>query len=460
MKYPDGPKSPALLELLKWIANPISYMEAAAQRYGDIFTLPFGYDFSPHVFVSNPQAIQQIFTNESKQFSPYSESLNNLAKLLLGEYSTITSSGNRHRRKRKLLMPPFHGERIQGYGAQICNITEQVMSQLPQNKPFCLHDVMRDISLEIIFQVVFGLREGKRSERLKQLITEWLATVSSPVAASQLFLPFLQKDFGAWSPWGYYLRLRKQLSELLYAEIDERRQQSGSSGTDILTLLLQARDEAGEPMTNQELHDELLELLVAGHESTAVAMTWALYWLHHLPSVGNKLLAELDSLSDSCDLMTMLRLPYLSAVCSEVMRIYPSIPINFPHQVKEPVNLMGYQLEPGTKVVTSIYLTHHREDLYPQPNQFKPERFLEREFSPYEYLPFGGGSRRCIGAALAQMEIKLVLATIFSRYQLQLSDNQPLQLQSRIIFFVIPAGGVKMVMRGQRLRQPQPIACV
>src|SRR5579883_38048 len=423
MKHPDGPKSPALLQLLQWIANPIGYMEAARERYGDIFTLQFGFDFSPHVFVSNPQAIQQIFTNESKQFSPFSESFYNFVKPFVEGHSILMASGKRHRRKRQLLMPPFHGERVRAYGAQICNITEQVMSHLPQNKPFCVRHAMLDISLKVIFQVVFGLCEGERSERLKQLLCEWLDAVASPIATSQMLLPFLQKDLGAWSPWGYWLRLKKQFSELLYTEIAERRQQSDFSGTDILTLLLQVRDEAGEAMTDEELHDELLTLLAAGHETTAISMTWALLWVHHLPSVGNKLLEELNTLGGSCDPMAIFRLPYLTAVCSEVARIYPVFSLNFPPQVRESVELMGYHLEPGTKVVAHIYLTHHREDLYPEPKQFKPERFLEREFSPYEYLPFGGGIRRCLGAALAQLQIKLVLATILSRYQLVISDS-------------------------------------
>lgn len=451
MKHPDGPKSPALLQMLQWITNPIGYMEAARERYGDIFTLQLGWDFSPHVFVSNPQAIEHIFTSESKQFSPFSESLNNFVLPFVGEHSILTASSKSHRRKRQLLMPPFHGERVRAYGAQICNITESVMSQLPQNKPFCVHEAMVDISQEVIFQVVFGLHNGERNKQLKQLLIEWLNAMASPIGVSQLLIPFLQKDLGVRSPWGYFLRLKKQLSELLYAEIKERRQQSDSSATDILTLLVKVRDEAGEAMTDEELHDELLTLVIAGHETTAISMTWALLWLHHQPSVGNKLLEELNTLGDSCDPMTIFLLPYLTAVCCEVTRIYPTVFLNLPHVVRESVDLMGYQLEPGTKVVVNIYLTHHREDLYPQPKQFKPERFLEREFSPYEYLPFGGRSRRCLGAALAQLEMKLVLATILSRYQLALSDRQPLQPQSRSNVILIPAGGVKMVVTGQRV---------
>lgn len=457
MRRPDGPKSPPLVQLVQWLADPIRYMETAAQRYGDIFTAQVGFDLSPHVFVSNPQAIGQIFTSESKQFSPFSESLDNFFKAFFGEHSLARVKDDRHRRQRQLLMPPFHGERMRAYGAQICSITERVMSRLAPSKPFKAHDVMLDISLEVIFQVVFGLQSGERSERLKQLLSAWLNALSSPTAAILLLLPFLRKDLGAWSPWGYFQNLKRELSELLYAEIRERRQQYDPSRTDILTLLLSAHDEAGVGMTDDELYDELLTLLVAGHETTATAMTWIMYWVHYQPEVRNKLLEELDTLGDSPDPMTISRLPYLSAVCSESLRIYPVVFLNFLHVVREPVELMGYQLEPGTKVVANIYLTHHRQDLYPEPDRFKPERFLERQFSPYEYLPFGGGSRRCIGAALAQLEMKLVSATILSRYQLALSDSQPVRPQNRLNIVLAPAGGVRIVLLGERRRQEPPL---
>lgn len=458
MRNPDGSKNPPLMQMLQWIADPVSYMETAAQRYGDIFTSQVGWDLSPHVFVSNPQALGKIFSGESKEFSPFSESLNNLLKSFFGEHSLLRGEGQAHRRQRQLLMPPLHGERMRAYGAQISSITERVMSQLERSKPFKAHDVMLDISLEVIFQVVFGLQSGERSSRIKQLLVAWLNAVGSPVAGILLFLPFLQKDLGTWSPWGYFQNLNRELRELLYAEIRERRQQHDPSGTDILTLLLSAKDADGVGMNDEELYDELLTLLSAGHETTATAMTWMMYWVHHHPEVRNKLLEELDSLGDSPEPMTISQLPYLSAVCSESLRIYPLVFLNFPHMVRESVELMGYQLQPGTKVVANIYLTHHRHDLYPEPKQFRPERFLERQFSPYEYLPFGGGSRRCIGAALAQLQMKLVLATILSRYQLTLSDSRPVRPENRLNVVLTPQGGVKMVFKDKdrHLKRPLP----
>jgi cytochrome P450 len=456
MKKLNGSKSPPLVQMVQWMADPIGYMETAAQRYGDIFTTQVGWNLGPHVFVSNPQAIGQIFMGEPKQFSPFHEVFKKYAKAFVGEHSLVRMEGQSHRRQRQLLMPPFHGERMQAYGAKICSITEGVMNRLGQNKSFKAYDSMLDISLEVIFQVVFGLPSGERGYQLKQLLRAWLDTVSSPAGVTLLFVPFLQKDLGVLTPWRDFQNLTKELNQLLYAEIRERRQQKDSSGTDILTLLLSAKDSENVGMTDEELYNELVTLLVAGHETTATAMAWMLYWVHSHPEVHNKLLEELDTLDDFPDPMAISRLPYLTAVCSETLRIYPPISLNFPHLVREPIELMGYPLAPGTTVVTCIYLTHHRQDLYPEPDRFKPERFLGRQFSLYEYFPFGGGSRRCLGAALAQLEMKLVVATILLRYQLTLSDNHIVRPQNRLTVVLAPAGGVKMVLQGERRRIERP----
>jgi unspecific monooxygenase len=202
-------------------------------------------------------------------------------------------------------------------------------------------------------------------------------------------------------------------------------------------------------MTDVELRDELITLLFAGHETTATSLAWALYWIHHTPEVREKLLQELDSLGEKADPNTIFRLPYLNAVCSETLRLYPVAMLTLTRLVKSPLEIKGYQFEPGTLVIPSIYLTHHREDLYPNAKQFKPERFLERQFAPYEYLPFGGGNRRCIGMAFALFEMKLVLATVLSQWQMELADSKPVQ-PVRKGLLLGPAQGVRMVATGRR----------
>ncbi len=401
MKLPNGPKIPALLQMLRWITNPMSFMEACAKSYGETFSIRLEKNSSPLVIVSNPQALQQILTNDTKELEAPGD-MNQVFESLLGKHSVITISGAEHQRQRQLLMPPFHGERMRNYSQVITDVTQKVISQYQIGKPFNIRSATQAITLRVIMQAVFGLYEGPRAEKLQQFLGDLLEKGSSRLIVALLYFPALQRDFGPINFWGKQMRRQQEADELIYEEIQERRrEQPDSSRTDILSLLMAARDEAGQPMTDEELRDELMTLLVAGHETTATALAWALYWIHKIPSVRQKLLQELDSLGDNPDASTVFKLPYLNAVCSETLRIYPVGILTFPRVVRTPIALGGYELEPGTIVLGSIYLTHHRADIYPEPKQFKPERFLERQFSPYEYLPFGGGARRCIGLAFA-----------------------------------------------------------
>lgn len=449
MQLPNTLKTPFFLQMLQVVANPVRFLEKAAQQYPDIFTAKVTGFGENQVIVIHPQGIEEILTNTKKFAAP--GNVNKMMKPLLGEHSLVMLERERHKQRRKLLMPSFYGDRMrQAYGQLIVNITEKVFSQLPIDKPFSARTAMKDIALQIILEAVFGLYEGERYQQLKHLISVMLEDLlGSPLTSSLLFFPSLQKDLGSWSPWGKLVRHQQQIYELLYAEIAQRRAQPDPNRVDIFSLLISARDEEGKPMTEQELRDELITLLVGGHETTATGLAWALYWIHKLPSVHSKLLEELDSLGDSPDPMSIFRLPYLTAVCNESLRIYPVIPMTFTRVVQEPVELLGHPLEPGTEVVGCIFLTHQREDLYPDPKQFRPERFLERQFSPYEFLPFGGGARRCIGEALALFEMKLVLATALSRYELALFDHRPEQPQRQRLT-IAPGNGVKMVITGQR----------
>ena len=453
MKLPDGPKTAPWLQLIQWIADPLGYMETCAQGYGDVFTVRLGRVFPPLVFVSNPQAIQEIFTADPKRFD--SGRSNRILQPLVGENSLFLLDGDRHQQQRRLLMPPFHGERMRAYGDLICAIAEQVSSKWVIDKPFSVRGAMQEITLRVILQAVFGIHEELRYEQLRQLLSDFLEMTASPLRSSLLFFKSLQKDLGAWSPWGRFLRRQQQIDRLLYAEIQERRSQNDPERTDILSLMISARDEQGEGMTDVELRDELMTLLVAGHETTATALSWAFYWIHYQPQVRDKLLQELHRLGDNLDPKDIFRLPYLTAVCQETLRIYPVVLVAPSRILKAPFRVMDYQFETDTNLSPCIYLVHHREDLYPEPKQFKPERFLERQYSPYEYFPFGGGSRRCLGEALAILEMKLVLATILSHYQLALADSRPVRPQRRGVTLA-PAGGFKMVMKGQRMRQEQP----
>lgn len=445
-KMPDGPKTPRWLATIRGILDPLKSIEKAAETYGDIYTSRFA-GFPPQVVVSNPQAIQEIFTADPKLFE--SGEGNKILQSLTGDYSLLLHDGDYHQRQRRLLTPPFHGERMRAYGKLICDITEQVMNQQTIGKPFSARSSMQEISLRVIFRVVFGLDEEPRFQQLRQLLCSILDTFNSPLSSSLLFIKALQQDLGPWSPWGRFVRRKQQIDKLLCALIRDRRTENNSSREDILSLMMSARDEAGEPMTDAELRDELMTLLFAGHETTATALAWALYWIHYLPQVREKLLQELDALGDNPDPDIIARLPYLNAVCCETLRIYPVGLFTFARIVRSPLRLMGYELEPGTVLAPCIYLTHHREEIYPEPKRFQPERFLKRQFSAYEFFPFGGGNRRCIGLALAQYEMKLVLATILRTKQLALVDRRPIKPVRRGITMA-PAGGVRIVVTSSR----------
>ncbi|HEY9666914.1 MAG TPA: cytochrome P450 [Coleofasciculaceae cyanobacterium] len=435
--------------MLKLIFRPLDYLDNYAQRYGDIFKIG-GETSPPFVYVSNPEAIQEIFTADPEQFDIGRG--NGILRFMLGDNSLILLDGEYHERQRKLLMPPFHGDRLRTYSQLICDVTEKVTQEWTPGKPFLVRPYTQEITLRVILQAVFGLDQGPRYQQLRQLLSSMLETMGTPLASSVLFFGWLRKDWGPLSPWGRFLRIKQQVKQLIYDEIRERRESGDFSGSDILTLMMSARDEEGQPMMDEELHDELMTLLIAGHETTASALVWALYWVHYLPEVHDKLLHELNTLGDAADPMNIARLPYLHAIYQETLRIYPVVPSAFVRVLRSPMELVGYQFPAGTALLCSSYLTHQRPDIYPEPQRFKPERFLEKQYSPYEYFPFGGGNRRCLGAALAQLEIKLALTTIVSRFELALSDNRPIKPVRRGLTFA-PPGNMRMVVKQHRTQK-------
>jgi cytochrome P450 family 110 len=399
-------------------------MRACSRQYGDCFTVRLSQRFGPIVFFSHPEALQVILTNDDAKLFEAPGGLNAILEPVTGTQSVFGLSGERHRRARQLLMPSFHGERMRSYAELIRNIADQVMSECELGQPFSARKPMQTISVRVILRAIFGLNDGTRYHQIEKVLGTMLDGLSNPLSASVLFFPALRQDFGPLSPWGDFVRNRRQIDQLIYDEIADRRNRPDPSRNDILTLLLSARDEAGQALTDIELRDELMTLLIAGHETTATALAWALYWIHKLPLVRKRLLQELQSLDSDLDPNVLFRLPYLNAVCSETLRIYPVALLTFPRVTKSRVELMGAVLEPGSTVAGCIYLAHRRKAVYSDPEQFRPDRFLERHYSPFEFLPFGGGIRRCLGMAFAQFEMKLVLSSILVRVELALVDRR------------------------------------
>lgn len=435
---PEASPAPRWWQTLRYVTQPLNYLEQAGQRGGDIFNAPVIGKHKQVLLISHPDGIQQLFTNNACITAP----ANGLLQPITGDKSIFGLEGQKHRRERKLIMPAFHRERIVDYGALIMTLTQDAIATLTPGQTFIARDLMQQITLEVILQVVFGLRAGERFETLKALILELTDGLQNSWVSGALFMPILQNA----RPWQRFQAVRQQISTLLLAEIRDRRSQALSDRQDVLSLLLTAQDEAGQGMTDTELHDELLTLLLAGNETTAGALAWALYWTHRDAQIHQTLRAEIQALGPEPDPMAIAQLPYLTAVCNETLRLYPLAILTVPREAIAPTQIMGYDIEPGSRLYGAIYLTHHRPELYPDSKTFKPERFLERQFANHEFLPFGGGVRRCLGEVLALFELKLVLAIMVSQYELTWVDDKP-EVPKRRGVTVVPGNGVRMVLR-------------
>jgi cytochrome P450 family 110 len=444
LTFADIPSSnaPKLVQLLQGVFDPIPVLDQSRQRYGEIIRSE-SLGFPPMMMFGSPEGVEAVLSANPNLFEVGSG--NKALQPLLGEHSLIQLDGSQHQRQRKLMMPSFHGASVQRYGKVMAEVTENVMAQWRPGQTFAIHSSMQQITLQVILKTVFGLTEGERFEQLQLLLCEFTDSFNSPWQSLSLFLRPLQKDLGAWSPWGKFLRCRQKINQLLLDEIRDRRQHPPQN--DVLSLLLAARDEEdGSALTDLELRDELMTLLFAGHETTASVLAWAIYWIHSQPEVKQKVMAELATLGPDPDPMEMAKLPYLTAVCNESLRIYPVVLFTFGRILKQPMDLMGYHIEAGVMLAPCIYLLHHNPELYPDSKTFRPERFLERQFSPYEFIPFGGGNRRCLGYTFALFEIKVVLATMLRAASLELVSDRPILPVRRGVTFM-PAGGVPVQIR-------------
>ncbi len=451
---PPAVNSPNAIQLWQWITDPVQYLHNCDRQYGDIFMVNLAGLFKKVVFASSPAIIQQLLTSDTKQFKAPGP-LNTVLQPLVGNRGVILLDGKEHRQRRQLVMPAFHGDKVRAYGNLIQQITREVLQRWPLHTTINAREQMQAVSLSVIMQTVFGLYQGERYERIHRQLNQVLAIFDSPLKSSFILLPQLQQNWGSWSPWGKFQRQMSELDELIYQEIADRRRNYQSDRSDILNLLIGARDEEGQGMDDLDLRDELMTMLFAGHETTATALSWGIYWATYLPAVHEKLLAEIATLGSERDVLAISKLPYLNAFCSEVLRIHPVGMLTFPRVAQEDVSLQGHDIATGTIVMGCMYLTHQRPDLYPEPHLFKPERFLDRQFSPYEYLPFGGGVRRCIGLALAQLELKLVMVEILTSCQLQLTDQLPVAPARRGVTLA-PQTGVNMqVTKKLEMTSPQ-----
>jgi cytochrome P450 family 110 len=445
---PPGPGTSSLLQRLAWTYRPFSFMEENGKAYGDMFTARMS-GMPASVLISDPETIKQVFTAEPDLLD--AGRANVIVKPLVGERSVLLLDGPRHTRERKLMMPPFHGERMQSYADVMRAATDEVVGRWRSDAPFQLHSQMQEITLEVIIRAVFGMGDGEQLQTLRDRLRRLL-----DIGANSLFLLFFSNDsaeeitpqklkwyqraLGPLSPWVRWVELKEEVDRLLMGEI-RRRRDSGAMGEDILSLLLSARDEAGAAMTDEELHNEMMTLVVAGHETTATALTSVMFQVLSHPEVLARMEEELAKVVGDGPLTAkhVSQLEYLDAVTKEGQRLNPVLPM-VARVLRRPARFGNFDLPAGTVVCPCIYLTHRRPDLYPEPERFNPDRFLERKPGPYEYFPFGGGNRRCIGMAFAQFEMKVVLAEVLLRARLKLPQGYRGRMVRRGITFCMSEG--------------------
>ncbi len=447
MTLPRGPRIPSFASTLLWMFRPIELMEATAKRYGEPYSMRL-LGFPPIVVVHRPEAVKQIFTDDGETFA--AGRFNRALAPLLGDKSVLMLDGAEHLRHRRLLLPPFHGERMQRYGEAMMSLTDACIDRWQTGERFALHPHMQDVTLSVIIRTVFGFEEGPRFEEFRTRMKRILALGATPL----LLIPLLRKDLGPRSPWGAFRRALAQGDEYLLGEIADRRR-TGERSHDILSLLLDARDEDGKPMSDGELRDELVTLLVAGHETTATALTWAVRWTLATPGLLQRVRKEIDEACAKHGLAKLdparaAELPLVDAIAREAMRLNPVIPL-VGRVTEKPVRIANFDLPAGTPIVCSIVLAQRRPEVYPDPLRFDPDRFLNKKFTPSELFPFGGGIRRCIGMAFALYEMRIVLARIFERAELRLAPRRPVRVERRSIT-LMPSEGLLVRLDG--LRRP------
>jgi cytochrome P450 len=402
MPLPPGPRQPALVQTGRWLTRHLPLLEDCRRRYGDAFTLRFtGLD--PLVFVNDPESAKRIFSADRENTLPEGRSLT--LEPVLGSRSLLLLEGEEHMKRRKLMLPPFHGERMRAYEEAITEVTAAEIAGWPRSGDFPIRERMQAITLEVILAAVFGVADGPRHDQLRDLLGRVLEQTRRPLATA---LSIATRPLGRYGPFAPFQRLLDETDEVLAAEIAERRRDPGlGEREDILSMLVSARFDDGTEMSDRELRDQLMTLLAAGHETTATALAWAFDFLLHDPEALAR--ARESAGGDSA---------YLDAVGTESQRLRPVI-TTVGRKLGTPGTYAGHELDAGTSVMVTTYLLHTRPDVYPDPYEFRPERFLGERPDTYSWTPFGGGIRRCIGAAFATLEMRVVLREVLNRVELR-----------------------------------------
>jgi len=423
MTIPPGPPWPTPVSTAAWILRPGPFSQRMRARYGDAFSFRLAKEGYWCVF-SHPDAIKQIFTAKDDVLHGGEGSV--ILRPLVGANSLLMLDEDRHMRERKMLLPPFHGERVKRYAGLIEEIAEQEIDGWPAGETIQLRKPMQRLTLEVIMRAVFGLEDAERLGELRPLLTRLLETTTSPRGmAAQVLL-----GADGVEKWGVFRSLIEPVDEILFDEIASRRRaEDRHERDDVLSMLIDT------DLSDKDLRDQLMTMLIAGHETTATSLSWAVERLVRHPG-------EWERIRDDED--------YADAVAKETLRLRPVLPIASPRKVVKPIEIGGYELLPGVVAIASIYLVHRREDVYPEPHRFKPERWLGTKPGTYTWFPFGGGTRRCLGATLAMFEMKVVLKVMAERLEIHAArpEREP---SARRAITLAPGRGAEVVV------SPRPV---
>ena len=426
MALPPGPPLPGLLQTAAILNRPHAFLERCRRRYGDVFTVHIA-PYGEMVFLGDPVAIREVFTGDAHVFH-VGGVRSRILSPLLGEHSLLLLDEDKHMRERKLMLPAFHGEALRGYPELIREIAEAEVRGWPVGEPLALRPRMQAITLEVILRVVFGVRDAGALERLRSLLGKLLDEGTMLLFLATAF----ERDPNWFPPFRRFAAVRAQVDELIFEEI--RRRRADPAGDDVLSLLVQSGGEGDDALSDQALRDELMTLLIAGHETTATALAWAFERLTRHPSATERLRASLEAGEGD----------YLDAVIKETLRVRPVV-MEVGRDITEPVELGGNLLPEGTRVMSSIALVQRSEASWPDAKAFRPERFLDGQPVPYSWIPFGGGPRRCIGASFATQEMAAVIPVVLRHFDLVPDRLEPERSQTRNVTQV-PARGAKVIL--------------
>lgn len=430
MGFPAGPSS-ALRCTLLYLRDPYRLHETSRARFGDPVTIPTLA--GRMVVTGRPDGVRELFSGDPEVFeSAIPENMTDFVP----QHSMQLLKGDRHRKERQLLSPFFLGPRLRSYRQIIEEVTTRRAAQVANQPRFNALELGLSLSLEVITRTVFGVEDAASIERYRRVTSEFGASIRPSI----LFLTGLRRSFAGLGPWSRYCRARKAFHELLAETISGRRRQA-QPGSDILSLMLGARHPDGTSLSDAEVRDELITLMFAGHETTAIGLAWALYWIKSQRLVEERVLDELASTAH--DSSERAGTPYLEAVCYEALRMNP-MAVDITRRLSRDFEFLGRRLPAGTIICASPYLVHNDRNIYPDADRFIPERFLGKSPKPFEFLAFGGGAHRCIGAAFALYEMQVMLGALLRRYRLALlPDPRPVRAKRKHAALA-PEGGIAM----------------